>query len=229
MKAMVKVVLVVMKAMVKVVLVVVKAMVKVVLVVMKAMVKVVCGGDEGNGEGGVGGDEGNGEGGVGGDEGNGEGGVGGVKAMVKVVLVVMKAMVKVVLVVMKAMVKVVLVIDAELHVNQESFVNHYFWTTEDDYLKTDLIKNIYFCKEASDGLPLERDHSPLHARLHRLMFFLKCEKKKRLAACLKHDLRANLDDDLSGLPGSDSRREAVSEVLALLVGADGINNLDLYG
>ncbi|XP_063862954.1 uncharacterized protein LOC135102114 [Scylla paramamosain] len=120
-------------------------------------------------------------------------------------------------------------IDEELRVKQDSFVNHYYLTIPNDQLKIDLIQNIYYCYEASEGLPLERDHSPLHARLHRLMFFLKCEKKKRLAACLKHDIRANLDQyNLSGIPGSGFGPDAADEVLALLVGADGIKNLDLY-
>ena len=61
------------------------------------------------------------------------------------------------------------------------------------------------------------------------MFFLKCEKKKRLASCLKRDIRANLAQyDPAGLPGYGSGRDAADQVLALLVGADGLKNLDLY-
>lgn len=78
-------------------------------------------------------------------------------------------------------------------------------------------------------LPEDKVGSALRYKLQRILAFMKCEKKTRLDACLKHDLRQNINRfDLSALPDDGGRTGPLEKLMTILVGAESLDQLELY-
>jgi len=97
----------------------------------------------------------------------------------------------------------------------------------DAALKEDLIDVIDKCHDFTKCV--EDKDSPLPIELQRIMAFLKCDKKKRVAICMKADLRKHMDEfDLSGFPMEGDEDDKVEKLLHVLWAADpGTDPLDL--
>lgn len=88
-------------------------------------------------------------------------------------------------------------------------------------LKQDLISRIDTCYKFSTCLPVESIGTPVPASIQRVMAFFKCERKLRLRACMKEDLRNNLASfDLSGFPIQATEDERVEKLLFVLSNVD---------
>ncbi|ROT69065.1 hypothetical protein C7M84_012768 [Penaeus vannamei] len=80
--------------------------------------------------------------------------------------------------------------------------------------------------------PRGAPRSPIPAQLQRIMAFVKCERRTRLAACFKHDLRRNINQfDLSVLPsggGGGVRPDVIGQLMTILIGSESADDLRLY-
>merc|ERR1711915_180423 len=95
-------------------------------------------------------------------------------------------------------------------------------------LKNDLVDLVDKCQEFTKCV--EDKDSPIPVKLQRILAFIKCDKKGRVKACMKADLRNYLSEfDLSGLPEYDGDEDdKVEKLLHVLWGADpGTDPLDL--
>ncbi|CAL4065034.1 unnamed protein product, partial [Meganyctiphanes norvegica] len=94
-------------------------------------------------------------------------------------------------------------------------------------LKADLIGRVDKCFEFSKCV--EDKDSPLPIELQRIMAYLKCDKKKRVAICMKADLRKYMSEfDLSAFGMEYDEDDKIEKLLHVLWGADpGTDPLDL--
>jgi len=97
----------------------------------------------------------------------------------------------------------------------------------DPALKADLFGVIDKCSEFTKCV--EDKDSPLPIELQRIMAYLKCDKKKRVAICMKADLRKYMSEfDLSAFGMELDEDDKVEKLLHVLWGADpGTDPLDL--
>ncbi|XP_063591480.1 uncharacterized protein LOC134768591 [Penaeus indicus] len=123
------------------------------------------------------------------------------------------------------------VIDDNFNINYQQSVNIYNTVVRDPNLRNDLITGISFCRDFSTCLPVEKLGSPIPVQLQRIMAFVKCERRTRLAACFKHDLRRNINQfDLSVLPsgGGGVRPDVIGQLMTILIGSESTDDLRLY-
>ncbi|XP_064109627.1 uncharacterized protein LOC135217593 [Macrobrachium nipponense] len=120
-------------------------------------------------------------------------------------------------------------IDDNLNLRTDTIFNDYYKIPIDNNLRDDLIEGIDYCNQLVSCLPLQKLKSPLPLPLIRLVRFTQCERKTRLGACFKHDLRKNINQfDLSGLQGIGGRSNTVDHLMTILVGAESLDELELY-
>ncbi|XP_064109036.1 uncharacterized protein LOC135217241 [Macrobrachium nipponense] len=95
-------------------------------------------------------------------------------------------------------------------------------------LKTDLLSSINTCKDLVTCLPLETRGTLVPHQLERLIAFVRCEKDARFTACLKNDLRRNLDQfGLNLLPRFSGGNEDSETLLNLIVKAESAFEMEL--
>ncbi|XP_068201912.1 uncharacterized protein [Palaemon carinicauda] len=118
-------------------------------------------------------------------------------------------------------------VDQRLNIDYDMMINNYYNSRIDSELREDLISGLYYCRELVSCMP--EDKSPISLEVQRLMAFAKCEKKTRLSACLRRDLRNNLHQfDISALPDDGQRTTDVEKLLTILIGQDSLDQLELY-
>ncbi|XP_066955824.1 uncharacterized protein [Macrobrachium rosenbergii] len=95
-------------------------------------------------------------------------------------------------------------------------------------LKTDLLASINVCKDLVTCLPLDQRRTLVPHQLERLIAFVRCEKDARFTACLKNDLRRNLDQfGLNLLPRFPGGSEDTETLLNLIVKAESAFEMEL--
>ncbi|XP_068201913.1 uncharacterized protein [Palaemon carinicauda] len=95
-------------------------------------------------------------------------------------------------------------------------------------LKADLVNSINFCKDLVTCLPIEKLRTPVPPQLERLISFVRCEKDARFTACLKNDLRKNLNQfGLNLLPRFAGGTEDTETLLNLIVKAESAFEMEL--
>ncbi|KAK7081165.1 hypothetical protein SK128_007560 [Halocaridina rubra] len=120
------------------------------------------------------------------------------------------------------------VISNDLALNFDSLINNIFTLPITGTLQRDLVVSLENCRDKTLCFPVEKLRSPVPHQLQRLIEFVKCEKEGRFAACLKHDLRKNLDQfDLKHLPRFAPGSDDAETLLSLLVGAESAFELEL--
>ncbi|CAL4060183.1 unnamed protein product [Meganyctiphanes norvegica] len=113
------------------------------------------------------------------------------------------------------------VIDSNYNVNTAKLVQQTLSYPVSHSLKHDLVKRIEHCNQMVNCMPIENTESPVPGTLQKLLAYLGCEKKLRLLACMKEDLRRNIGDyDLSGFPFQASENERINKLLFVLWGAE---------
>ncbi|XP_064108946.1 uncharacterized protein LOC135217157 [Macrobrachium nipponense] len=118
-------------------------------------------------------------------------------------------------------------IDQRLNIDYDTMINNYYNSQIDNQLREDLISGINYCRELVSCMP--EDKSPVSFELQRLMAFARCERKTRLSACLRRDLRNNLQHfDVSALPDDGQRTSDIEKLLTILVGQESLDQLELY-
>ncbi|XP_042890126.1 uncharacterized protein LOC122265043 [Penaeus japonicus] len=121
------------------------------------------------------------------------------------------------------------VIDRDLNIIPQNINRLVFERVTDRDLRQDLLDGINFCREMVQCLPEDRVSTALRYKLQRILAFMKCEKKTRLDACLKHDLRRNINRfDLSALPDDGGRSGHLEKLMTILVGSESLDQLELY-
>ncbi|XP_064108951.1 uncharacterized protein LOC135217162 [Macrobrachium nipponense] len=118
-------------------------------------------------------------------------------------------------------------IDEFFNVNYLTVLNTFIDNNEIDYrLADDLRDGINQCREAEKCLP--EDGSVMPQDIRRLMKFIACERRTRLEACFRHDLRQNLHRyDLEALPNAKGKRtNYLVKVMAVVMGTDFLKGLD---
>ncbi|XP_069991816.1 uncharacterized protein [Penaeus vannamei] len=121
------------------------------------------------------------------------------------------------------------VIDSNLNIIPQNINRLVFERVTDRNLRQDLLSGINFCREMVQCLPEDTVGTALRYKLQRILAFMKCEKKTRLDACLKHDLRQNIQRfDLSALPDDGGRTGPLEKLMTILVGAESLDQLELY-
>ncbi|CAL4065620.1 unnamed protein product, partial [Meganyctiphanes norvegica] len=86
----------------------------------------------------------------------------------------------------------------------------------DAYLRADLIESVDKCKTFSMCLPSASD-SPVPVRFQQILSFKMCDKKARMEACMKADLRKYKSEfDLSAFPTEEDEDAKVEKLLHLL-------------
>ncbi|CAL4065621.1 unnamed protein product, partial [Meganyctiphanes norvegica] len=97
----------------------------------------------------------------------------------------------------------------------------------DSNLKEDLLKAVDHCKAAA--MCIEDSNIGMPAEIKQILSFLKCEKKTRMDACMKADLRKHIAEfDLSVFYSEADEDAKVEKLLHVLWGADpGNDPLDL--
>lgn len=119
-------------------------------------------------------------------------------------------------------------IDDNLNIKTDSLINVYYQIPINSNLRNDLINGLQYCQELVNCLPLERSKSSIPKELQRLVMFTKCEKKTRVAACFKDDLRKNINQfDLSALPNKPQTSD-LEILMTILIGAESTEELELY-
>ena len=99
----------------------------------------------------------------------------------------------------------------------------------DPYLKQDLLAGIYQCSYELQCLPEDRVGSAYPYKLQRLLAFHKCERKARLTACLKQDLRYHFKNfDSTVLPDDNGRTGEIEKIITVLLGAETTEDLRFY-
>ncbi|XP_066954522.1 uncharacterized protein [Macrobrachium rosenbergii] len=119
------------------------------------------------------------------------------------------------------------IIDEFYNVNYLTVLNTFIDNNEIDYrLADDLRDGINHCREAEKCLP--EDGSVMPQEIRRLMKFIACERRTRLVACFRHDLRQNLHRyDLEALPNTKGKRtNYLVKVMAIVMGTDFLKGLD---
>ncbi|XP_066955793.1 uncharacterized protein [Macrobrachium rosenbergii] len=112
-------------------------------------------------------------------------------------------------------------IDDNLNLRADTIFNAYY--------KIPIDNNLRLPFPFQSCLPLQKLKSPLPLPLIRLVMFTQCERKTRLGACFKHDLRKNINQfDLSGLQGIGGRSNTLDHLMTILVGAESLDELELY-
>merc|ERR1712168_111048 len=109
--------------------------------------------------------------------------------------------------------------------NMDILLNNIFKTVYksvfDVYLKQDLVAGLYQCSYLLQCLPEDRVGSAFPYKLQRLLAFHKCERKARMTACLKQDLRKNIQNfDTSVLPDDGGRTGELEKLLTIIVGVE---------
>ncbi|CAL4122399.1 unnamed protein product, partial [Meganyctiphanes norvegica] len=89
----------------------------------------------------------------------------------------------------------------------------------DSNLKEDLLKAVDHCKAAA--MCIEDSNTGMPADIKQILSFLKCEKKTRMDACMKADLRKHIAEfDLSVFNSEADEDAKVEKLLYVLWGAD---------
>ncbi|CAL4066654.1 unnamed protein product, partial [Meganyctiphanes norvegica] len=87
-------------------------------------------------------------------------------------------------------------IDDNLSINIQTDVNRIKSLPDvSDSFRQDLIQNVQQCEALAKCLPLENSHNVVPpSAIKRILAYLECEKKKRLIACMKEDLKHRISD-----------------------------------
>ncbi|XP_068202387.1 uncharacterized protein [Palaemon carinicauda] len=119
-------------------------------------------------------------------------------------------------------------IDGYLNLNVDSYIQQFQNAPISEELKKDLADGIYYCRDLTYCLPLDRLKSPLPLNLQRLLMLMKCEKEIRTDACFKEDLRKNIDDfDLSLFPKDEPQESKINKLSAIVMEADSVDELQV--
>ncbi|XP_066955794.1 uncharacterized protein [Macrobrachium rosenbergii] len=119
-------------------------------------------------------------------------------------------------------------IDEYLNLDVEHYVTQFQHAPISKELKKDLADGIYYCRDLTYCMPLDRLKSPLPLNLQRLLMAMKCEKEVRTDACFKEDIRKNIDDfDLSLFPKDDTQENKINRLAAIVMEADSLNELQV--
>ncbi|XP_064109304.1 uncharacterized protein LOC135217392 [Macrobrachium nipponense] len=120
------------------------------------------------------------------------------------------------------------VIDKYLNLRTTHLIDDYGKLPLSDSLKKDLAEGLFYCRDLTYCLPLDKPRSPLPLNLQRLLMAMKCEKETRTNACFKEDLRRNIEGfDLSLFPRDETLDSKVNKLAAIVVGVDSLNELDV--
>ncbi|XP_066955801.1 uncharacterized protein [Macrobrachium rosenbergii] len=118
------------------------------------------------------------------------------------------------------------IIDEYLNLRATHLISDYGKLPLSDSLKKDLAEGLFYCRDLTYCLPVDKPRSPLPLNLQRLLMAMKCEKETRTNACFKEDLRRNIEGfDLSLFPRDEALDSKVNKLAAIVVGVDSLNEL----
>ncbi|XP_068201876.1 uncharacterized protein [Palaemon carinicauda] len=119
-------------------------------------------------------------------------------------------------------------IDEFLNLRTNQIISDYGKLPISHSFQKDLIEGVYYCRDLTYCLPLDKSKSPLPLNLQRLLMYKKCEKETRINACFKEDLRRNVHEfDLSLFPHDEAFESKLNKLSAIVVGVDSLNELEV--
>ncbi|XP_064109466.1 uncharacterized protein LOC135217479 [Macrobrachium nipponense] len=120
-------------------------------------------------------------------------------------------------------------VDEDLRILPEVIKNEVKNLTASVTLNADFVKTIDHCYQFSLCLPEEP--SPMPIEVKRLLVFMKCEKKLRMALCMKQHILKNMDHfDVSEiqLEGSPDQEKMAEKILHILWGSEEREDFEIY-